>query len=201
MTLGLQTRYFAKMDSPIGELLLTATRRGLSGVFSREHRTAPATGAGWIREPERFVAAREQLDDYFEGRRKEFRLPLDLAGTPFQLLVWEALQRIPFGQTMTYGQLARDIGRPKAVRAVGAANGRNTVSIIVPCHRVIGSDGSLTGYAGGVDVKRALLDLEAGHSLREVSAKLAGARSRLLRSASPTATHPLVGASARKART
>ena len=170
MTLGLQTRYFAEMDSPIGGLLLTATPRGLTGVFTRKHRTSPETGAGWIHDPERFAEARGQLDDYFAGRRKEFHLPLDLAGTTFQLLVWEALQRIPYGQTVTYGQLARGIGRPKAVRAVGAANGRNPVSIIVPCHRVIGSDGSLTGYAGGLDVKRALLDLEAGRSLWPISA-------------------------------
>jgi methylated-DNA-[protein]-cysteine S-methyltransferase len=157
-----QTQYFTRIDSPIGTLLLIASPRGLTGLFTQEHRTAPETEAGWIQDPIRFDEVRQQLDDYFAGRRREFHILLDLAGTPFQLQVWDALQRIPYGQTTTYAQLAKAIGRPKAVRAVGAANGRNPVSIIVPCHRVIGSNGSLTGYAGGLDAKRTLLGLEAG---------------------------------------
>ena len=104
--------------------------------------------------------ARDEIGEYFDGRRKRFDLPLELVGTPFQCQVWQALLEIPFGQTATYGAIARRCGRPRAVRAVGAAVGRNPVSIIVPCHRVLGSDGSLTGYAGGLPRKRALLSLE-----------------------------------------
>ena len=103
---------------------------------------------------------RRQLDDYLAGRRRQFDVPLDFAGTPFQRLCWEALLRIPYGETRTYGQLAAALGAPSASRAVGLANGRNPISIVVPCHRVVGASGSLTGYAGGVERKRALLDLE-----------------------------------------
>ena len=105
---------------------------------------------------------KQQLTEYFEGKRKTFDLPLSLKGTPFQLECWNALQRIPYGATATYGEIARSIGRPAAVRAVGAANGANPIPIIVPCHRVIGSNGSLTGFGGGIDMKRWLLDFESG---------------------------------------
>jgi O-6-methylguanine DNA methyltransferase len=107
-------------------------------------------------------AAAEQLDQYFAGARRRFDLPLDLPGTPFQQRVWQALSEIPFGETLSYGQLAARIGKPGAARAVGLANNRNPISIIVPCHRVIGADGSLTGYGGGLDRKRWLLAHEAG---------------------------------------
>lgn len=103
---------------------------------------------------------RRQLDEYLSGKRRAFDLPMDLAGTEFQRLCWEALQRIPFGETRTYGEMARSIGRPAAVRAVGRANHDNPIGVIVPCHRVIGADGTLTGYAGGLDMKRTLLELE-----------------------------------------
>ena len=105
-------------------------------------------------------AVRRQLDEYFAGRRRDFDLPLAYGGTPFQRLCWEALRRIPYGETRTYGEMAREIGRPKAVRAVGHANHDNPIGVIIPCHRVIGANGSLTGYAGGLDMKRALLELE-----------------------------------------
>jgi methylated-DNA-[protein]-cysteine S-methyltransferase len=109
--------------------------------------------------------AAEQLEAYFEGRRQSFSLPLAPVGTPFQRRVWAELQRIPFGETITYSALARRAGRPKAIRAAGAANARNPISIAIPCHRVLGKDGSLTGYGGGLAKKRALLDLEGAHVL------------------------------------
>ena len=110
-------------------------------------------------------AARRQLDAYFAGRRKMFELPLGLEGTPFQLRVWSALLEIPFGETRSYGQLAKAIGIQSAMRAVGAANGRNPIAIVVPCHRVIGANGSLTGFGGGLDRKKLLLSLEQGREL------------------------------------
>jgi len=103
---------------------------------------------------------RRQLDDYLAGRRRDFDVPLETGGTPFQRLCWDALRRIPYGETRTYGEMAREIGRPKAVRAVGHANHDNPIGVIIPCHRVIGANGSLTGYAGGLDMKRVLLELE-----------------------------------------
>jgi methylated-DNA-[protein]-cysteine S-methyltransferase len=110
--------------------------------------------------------ALRQLTAYFEGRLTEFDLPLEMAGTPFQRRVWDALREIPYGETSSYGELAQNIGRPSAVRAVGAANGRNPIAIIVPCHRVIGASGKLVGYGGGLPMKRMLLDLEAEHAQR-----------------------------------
>ena len=158
-----QRRYVYKwMDSPVGRLKLVASDEGLAGVL-------------WEKDPGRrvrlkvdvedaghpvLVEAERQLEDYFLGRRTEFALKLDLTGTLFQRKVWNALLTIPFGETRSYGQIARQIGSPKAVRAVGAANGRNPVSIVTPCHRVIGSTGKLTGFPGGLDVKAYLLALE-----------------------------------------
>ena len=161
MNPALTTLFYTRTPSPIGMLLLTATRRGLSGLYTEGHAPAPIPDSGWTNEPERFSEACSQLEAYFRGALREFRIELDLHGTAFQLLVWDRLQRIPYGQTTTYGEIARGIGRPKASRAVGAANGRNPVSIIVPCHRVVGQGGSLTGYAGGLERKRMLLDLES----------------------------------------
>jgi methylated-DNA-[protein]-cysteine S-methyltransferase len=149
--------------SPVGDLLLAADRTGLRGVFLDPH--DPPRGAGtWVRDDADplLVAAGEQLDAYFAGRLRAFDLPLAPYGTPFQLRVWEALRAIPYGATASYGELARRIGAPTASRAVGAANGRNPLSIVVPCHRVVGSKGTLTGYAGGLERKRRLLDLESG---------------------------------------
>jgi methylated-DNA-[protein]-cysteine S-methyltransferase len=146
------------MDSPIGQLLLAGDEHGLHRVSM-----SPFTvDKEWTRDDELFGGAREQLEQYFRGERREFDLPLKLDGNSFELSVWDALRDIPYGETLSYGEVARGIGHPDAPRAVGAANGRNPVAIIVPCHRVIGANGSLTGYGGGLDRKRFLLDLEAG---------------------------------------
>jgi len=118
----------------------------------------------WIFNEKPLATARQQLTEYFAGTRKEFDLPVALSGTEFQVSVLEALQEIPYGETVSYGEIARRIGRPKAVRAVGAANGRNPIPVVVPCHRVIGSSGDLTGFGGGLDTKEALLRLEAEHT-------------------------------------
>jgi methylated-DNA-[protein]-cysteine S-methyltransferase len=151
------------IGSPIGPLTLVAAGGGLAGLYMEVHRHGPGpegTGAPGDPAAEPFAAAARQLAAYFAGTLTRFSLPLTPRGTEFQRLVWAALLQIPFGQTATYGQLAADLGRPAASRAVGLANGRNPISIVVPCHRVIGSDGSLTGYGGGLDRKRYLLDLE-----------------------------------------
>ena len=160
------TTYFTFHDSPIGALMLTATERGLSRVYMDSQRYAPLAPRPEWREDEggrapHLSAARTQLDAYFAGLRSVFDVALDLDGTPFQRSVWQALCDIAYGATISYGELARRIGNPKAVRAVGLANGRNPVSILVPCHRVIGADGSLTGYGGGIERKEFLLALEA----------------------------------------
>lgn len=150
-------------NSPLGPVIVAATDRGLAGVWFEGQRHLPDR-AGWrvdSRHPV-LVRAVQQLSEYFAGARTVFDLPLDLhGGTAFQQSVWHALLRIPRGSTTSYGALSSDIGKPAAVRAVGAAVGRNPISVIVPCHRVVGSDGALTGYAGGLDRKAALLELEA----------------------------------------
>ncbi|WP_143831821.1 methylated-DNA--[protein]-cysteine S-methyltransferase [Nocardiopsis sp. CNR-923] len=148
---------FATMDSPVGELTLFGDADSLSGVWTRT-KTVPEN---WDRDQFAFQDAIAQLRAYFAGELREFDLPLAPAGTDWQLRVWAALTTIPYGETASYGQLARELGRPTASRAVGMANGRNPISIIVPCHRVIGADGSLTGYAGGLERKRFLLALES----------------------------------------
>jgi methylated-DNA-[protein]-cysteine S-methyltransferase len=153
---------YTSLESPIGELLAVGDSRGLRGLYMQEGRTAIAVRAGWEAADEPFAEARAQLAEYFAGQRRAFDLPLAMAGSPFQRRVWRALQDIPYGETISYGELARRIGVPSASRAVGVANGRNPVSVIVPCHRVIGADGSLTGYGGGLARKRLLLELEAG---------------------------------------
>lgn len=153
-----QTRY----DSPLGAMILAATGRGLAGVWFEGQRHVPDTSQ-WPHEPQHPVlrTAVAQLAEYFAGRRTHFDLPLDLqGGTVFQQSVWQALLAIPRGRTTSYATLSRRIGQPLAVRAVGAAVGRNPLSIVVPCHRVVGADGSLTGYAGGLERKSALLQLE-----------------------------------------
>lgn len=152
--------------SPVGRLRLVAQCGALLAVLwesdppSRVRLDASMEPCDSRPEPV-LIAAKEQLDEYFAGERRQFDLPLELCGTPFQKQVWNSLLTIPFGQTRTYGQLADQIGNPKAVRAVGAANGKNPISIIVPCHRVIGASGKLTGFAGGLDAKKMLLQLEA----------------------------------------
>ncbi len=153
-------RTYTVMDSPVGPLLLVGSPAGLAEIRFTPERQTPAPEPGWEYIPAAFADAIAQLRDYFAGARREFSLTLDPRGTPFQRAVWAALQTIPYGATITYGELARRIGKPNAVRAVGAANGQNPLPIVIPCHRVIGRDGSLTGYGGGLPIKRALLDLE-----------------------------------------
>jgi methylated-DNA-[protein]-cysteine S-methyltransferase len=154
------------VESPIGRVRLVAEDGALVGVYMEQHAHAPAPAADAADggEPVLDEAAR-QLAAWFAGERTAFELPLRPRGTPFQLAVWRALREIPYGETRSYRELAACLGRPAAVRAVGAANGRNPISIVVPCHRVVGADGALTGYAGGVERKRWLL----GHE-REVRA-------------------------------
>jgi methylated-DNA-[protein]-cysteine S-methyltransferase len=156
-----ETVLYTTLDSPVGELLLAGDGEVLRGLHFQEGRRPRAIGAEWTRAEEPFAVARDQLGEYFAGERNEFDLPAAVSGTPFQRRVWAALREIPYGETITYGELARRIGRPAASRAVGMANGRNPISIVVPCHRVIGADGGLTGYGGGVERKRFLLELEA----------------------------------------
>jgi O-6-methylguanine DNA methyltransferase len=148
------------VDSPVGPLTLVEEEGALAGLYMGEHRNAPTLDLPI--DDSLLPAVREQLSAYFARDLKEFDVPLSRQGTPFQRLVWDALRTIPYGETWSYGQLAAEIGRPRAVRAVGLANGRNPVSIIVPCHRVIGADGSLTGYGGGLPAKELLLGLESG---------------------------------------
>lgn len=151
------------IDSPIGPLTLAGEDGKLSHLLMLDHSHAPSR-TGWRRDDAAFPEVVEQLAAYFAGDLTEFDLSYQMVGTEFQRRVWTALLTIPYGQTRSYGQLAMQIGAPTASRAVGLANGRNPISIIVPCHRVIGSNGSLTGYGGGVERKRALLDLERKHS-------------------------------------
>ena len=153
--------YYCYFDTPIGELLLAGEADSLSMIGFPKGAMRRDPEADWIYNEEPFDKACSQLAEYFSGERKTFDLPLLLSGTEFQVSVLEALQEIPYGETATYGDVAKRIGRPKAVRAVGAANGRNPIPIIVPCHRVIGSSGDLTGFGGGLDTKAALLRLEA----------------------------------------
>lgn len=153
--------HYTRISSPIGELTLVASEKGLRGVYMDEHKKALLSRDLWKENSSRLRTVAEQLDEYFSGNRKTFDLPLDLQGTPFQLQAWEALLKIPFAETRSYGEQAALINNPKAVRAIGLANGKNPVSIIVPCHRVIGKNGTLTGYGGGLERKRFLLELES----------------------------------------
>lgn len=152
------------VDSPVGRLTLVATDGVLSGLYMTEQRHRPPRETFGEPDPGPFDKTIEQLAEYFAGDRAEFDLPLTLAGTPFQRTVWTALRDIPYGETVSYGELAQHIGRPTASRAVGLANGKNPISIIVPCHRVVGSNGDLTGYGGGIERKRHLLDFERQHA-------------------------------------
>lgn len=166
--------YYTHADSPIGPLLLTCDGVSLTGLYMSDYKHSPTTGdlanafgiAGteetWIHDNDAqpFKEARAQLAAYFEGRLTEFDLPLSLVGTGFQRRIWETLRAIPYGTTTSYGELARRMGNPNGARAVGLANGRNPIAIIVPCHRVIGATGKLTGYGGGLPRKAALLDFE-----------------------------------------
>jgi methylated-DNA-[protein]-cysteine S-methyltransferase len=151
---------YSRIGSPLGEVLVIGRRGVLTGLFINDHERRPKARCEWVEDDRAFEEVRCQLGEYFRGTRTTFKLRIDLAGTPFQLRVWRELLDIPFGQTTTYGALAHRIGRCTAARAVGAANGRNPISIIVPCHRVIGADGALTGYGWNTERKAWLLDHE-----------------------------------------
>ncbi len=151
-----------ELDTPLGHVCIARTAQGLAGLWFEGQKHHPGPLDVPVRDDDPLLAeAARQLAQYFAGERRAFDLPLDLQGTPFQQSVWQALRRIPPGRTCSYGAIAQALGAPSAVRAVGAAVGRNPASLLVPCHRVLGQDGSLTGYAGGIDRKQALLALEA----------------------------------------
>ncbi len=156
--------YYCYLKTPIGDLLLAGDETGLSLISFPEGSRRREPETDWIYSEKPFAEARRQLTAYFDGSLKEFDLPLKPTGTEFQLEVLEELKKIPYGTTASYSDIAARIGRPKAVRAVGAANGRNPLPIVIPCHRVIGSSGDLTGFGGGLKTKEALLRLEMEHS-------------------------------------
>lgn len=149
------------IETPIGAFTLVGDGERLAGAYMTEHKRAPVLGMS-TRDDEAFAEAARQLDEWFEGRRTAFDLGLDPQGTPFQLTVWDALRGIPFGTTVSYGELATKVGRPGAARAIGHSVARNPIGIVVPCHRVVGAKGLLTGFAAGVDKKRWLLNHERG---------------------------------------
>ena len=154
--------HYDYLRTPHGRMLLVSSDRGLAGLYFVGQKHYPARGADWRPGASSAIArrAKRELGEYFAGRRRRFGVALDPQGTPFQRAVWKQIARVPFGKTITYAELARRAGHPRSVRASGAATGRNPLSIIVPCHRIVGSNGSLTGYAGGLARKKALLDLE-----------------------------------------
>lgn len=154
--------HFTELSTPLGKIVLTATPRGLSGLYFHDQRWFPSDQirSEWRRDDLPFSEARAWLEEYFQGRVKAFTATLDPQGTSFQHQVWKELLAIPRGETCTYSQIAHRLGSPRAVRAVGAAIGRNPISLIIPCHRVVGVNGSLTGYAGGLVRKQRLLELE-----------------------------------------
>ena len=152
--------FYCFMESPVGRLFLAGDRQGLRHIeFPREKKPV-ARRPDWVETPEFFSAAAAELQQYFSGLRRRFSVDIDPKGTPFQLAVWRALGKVPYGKTVSYGELARRVGNPAASRAVGMANGANPIPIIIPCHRVIGANGDLTGFGGGLKVKRFLLELE-----------------------------------------
>ncbi|MEB4210642.1 methylated-DNA--[protein]-cysteine S-methyltransferase [Mycobacterium sp. 94-17] len=154
---------YRTIDSPIGPLTLAGRGSVLTNLRMVDQTYEPSR-SDWMPNPRAFGAAVEQLGAYFAGERIDFDLEFDLRGSDFQRRVWEALLTIPYGETRSYGQIAHQIGAPGSARAVGLANGHNPIAIVVPCHRVIGANGSLTGYGGGLDRKRTLLDMERGHA-------------------------------------
>lgn len=163
-------RYYDTFESPHGQMLLVATGNGISGVYFDGQKYFPRKEEEWRHDGRHapLRQAKRELREYFAGRRRRFEVALDPEGTPFQRSVWKAISTVGFGETISYGELARRAGHPGSARAAGAATGRNPVGIIVPCHRIMGANGALTGYAGGLQRKRALLGLEG--------AQLSGAR-------------------------
>jgi methylated-DNA-[protein]-cysteine S-methyltransferase len=154
--------YFTRIESPVGALYLTSNGDAITGLFMEQTKGGPKPFHEWRHDDSLFLAAATQLRAYFARDLTEFDLPLATSGTPFQQSVWAELRKIPYGSTTTYGALAQRLGRPNAYRAVGAANGSNPISIIIPCHRVVGSSNQLTGYGGGIERKKFLLEFEAG---------------------------------------
>jgi methylated-DNA-[protein]-cysteine S-methyltransferase len=155
-------KYFTHFDSPLGTMLAIANENAVTDLHIVSGKYVPKLDDDWVDSPKLpvFLQLRQELGEYFAGKRKSFDVKLAPEGTEFQKAAWKALTKIPFGQTRSYGEQAAAIGNPKAVRAIGAANGRNPIAIVVPCHRVIGANGTLTGYAGGLDKKEFLLKLE-----------------------------------------
>jgi methylated-DNA-[protein]-cysteine S-methyltransferase len=164
------TLRYTTIDSPIGELLLLGDERRLCGLYMQGGRKPAQIAADWEPDQSAFASTIAQLGEYFDGRRTAFDVPLELHGSEFEQRVWRALQDIPYGETASYGAVAQRIGAPSAARAVGLANGRNPISVIVPCHRVIGANGTLTGYGGGLERKQLLLELEQGQLCMTVAA-------------------------------
>jgi methylated-DNA-[protein]-cysteine S-methyltransferase len=164
MSSSTKQTYYTTMESPIGELLLVGDGDNLSGMYMQDGRKPKTIAAGWQQSAAPLADTKTQLEEYFAGNRTTFEIPLAAQGAPFEREVWHALEEIPYGETVSYGEIARRIGQPAAARAVGTANGRNPIAVIVPCHRVIGADGTLTGYGGGLERKRLLLELEQGQA-------------------------------------
>ena len=161
----METLFYSRTASVVGPLLLAASESGLVRLeFNSRAQPVSSDKVGLCESPAALTPYLRELNQYFAGERREFSFPLDLRGTDFQLQCWRALLAIPYGETRTYADIARAIGHPHAFRAVGMSNNRNPIAIVVPCHRVIASDGSLCGYGGGLDIKRTLLDLERSHS-------------------------------------
>lgn len=157
----METLYYSQMNSPIGPLNLAVSSKGLVALeFDRNNFPPEKTKYQWEESAEKTKPFARELREYFTGKRRDFSFPLDLRGTDFQLRCWRALLAIPYGETRTYADIARAVRKPQAFRAVGMANNRNPIAIVVPCHRVIASDGTLCGYGGGLDLKRKLLELE-----------------------------------------
>src|SRR5262245_33921303 len=157
-------RYFDFYESPLGRMLIVATDQGLGGLYFVDQKYYREVGRDWLRSVHHEIVRQtaRELTEYFAGARKEFEVPLAAEGTTFQSSIWRAISSVKYGHSITYSELARRAGHPEAVRAAGTATGRNPITIMVPCHRIVGSDGNLTGYAGGLERKRALLELEGG---------------------------------------
>lgn len=162
----MENLYYAQITSPIGPLNLAVSEKGLVALEFNRGPFPPTTkkGVSWIKAPEKIEPYASELNEYFAGKRREFTFALDLRGTPFQVKCWRALLDIPYGETRTYADIARRVRKPQAFRAVGMANNRNPIAVVVPCHRVIASDGTLCGYGGGLDVKQKLLELEGART-------------------------------------
>jgi methylated-DNA-[protein]-cysteine S-methyltransferase len=170
MTAEAKVMFWHETDSPVGRVLLAGDAEALTRVHFQAGPRPLRPQPGWRRAAAPFERALAQLTEYFSGIRRAFELPLAPVGTPFQLAVWQALRAIPYGETLSYGELAQRVGLAGGARAVGLANGANPLPIIVPCHRVIGADGSLTGFGGGLDIKRALLSLEGAACVADLFA-------------------------------